>query len=639
MDKINHIKQLANRLNSSLDLHYQIGIKLGIDLEELRIYDEIREIINSIISKIDSIMEKQPIIVNYMNQIQRHFNNINNQLPYKQNLQIQIETLPNKELYKNNLIKSLSTLKNIFKQFKFDFDLFIKLNFFSGNIVIIGANGSGKTSFANILKNNLDNNGIVISAQRVLRIPNFNAIPNPSQTLNQLKQSQVQDKTAKSEQSYSVLQSEFGIILQHLLADNIARNNEYVKKARECGEKGEEIPKPPTTNLVKTINIWNELIKHRLIDTEDGLNIIVKTSESSSYSAIQMSDGEKVVLYLVAQVLQAPQNGFIVVDEPEMHLHKSILYKLWDRLEKERKDCIFIYLTHDLDFAVSRTTAKKVWIKSYIPPNKFEIEDVPSNEIPENLMIELLGSRKTILFCEGEKGSLDAKIYQLLFPNFTVMPVGSCNSVINYTIAYNKLPNTYSKSVGIIDADFRSQEEIDNLKANNIFVLNFAEIENILLIEDFLKLLGANLLIEDIENVINNIKNKVLRKLDQEKELQASRYVVAKINHYFSKSYIEKANNIEEVENKYKEFIDQVNITEWYSKRIEEINRIVGDKAYLEAIKIFNNKGLRQIVNEEFKIKDFINRAITFLNKSDKGKNILYSVFPQELIEKHLDSE
>jgi len=48
---------------------------------------------------------------------------------------------------------------------------------------------------------------------------------------------------------------------------------------------------------------------------------------------------------------------------------------------------------------------------------------------------------------------------------------------------------------------------------------------------------------------------------------------------------------------------------------------------------------LRQIVNEEFKIKDFINRAITFLNKSDKGKNILYSVFPQELIEKHLDSE
>ncbi|GHV17087.1 hypothetical protein FACS1894169_11730 [Bacteroidia bacterium] len=83
---------------------------------------------------------------------------------------------------------------------------------------------------------------------------------------------------------------------------------------------------------------------------KDGVNV---------YQPIQMSDGEKVLLFLIAQVLQAPKDGFIVVDEPEMYLHKTILKKLWDRLEKERPDCLFIYLTHDLDFATSGKSSER----------------------------------------------------------------------------------------------------------------------------------------------------------------------------------------------------------------------------------------------------------------------------------------
>ena len=160
-----------------------------------------------------------------------------------------------------------------------------------------------------------------------------------------------------------------------------------------------------------------------------------------SYPAYLMSDGEKVVLYLISQVLQAPKNGFIIVDEPEIYLHKTILNKLWNILEKQRQDCIFVYLTHDLDFATSRSTAKKVWIKSFTFPDKWEIENIPENVLPESLLLELLGSRKNILFCEGKKGSNDEKIYNLLFPNYTITPVESCFSVINYTKAFNKIPN------------------------------------------------------------------------------------------------------------------------------------------------------------------------------------------------------
>ena len=264
--------------------------------------------------------------------------------------------------------------------------------------------------------------------------------------------------------------------------------------------------------------------------------------------------------------------------------------------------------------------------------------DVPSNEIPENLMMELLGSRKTILFCEGKRGSIDEKIYKILFPNFTIIPVESCTSVINYTKAYNKVPNTYSKAIGIIDRDFRSQEEIEDLKQNNIFVLDFAEIENLFLLEDFLELAGKKWDVLNIKQSINNIKRKVIEELGKQKEMQISRYITAKLNYYFSNSSIEKANNITEVKERYEKFISQVDIDKWYSEREEHIDRIILEEDYLKAIKIFNNKGLKQKVNEEFKIKNFLERAINLLNALDEAKEILYSVFPEEVLSEHNSS-
>lgn len=72
-----------------------------------------------------------------------------------------------------------------------------------------------------------------------------------------------------------------------------------------------------------------------------------------------MSDGERVIFYLIGQCLAAPENGIIVIDEPELHLHKSIQIPLWSEIEKLRNDCLFVYLTHDVDFASAKENSKK----------------------------------------------------------------------------------------------------------------------------------------------------------------------------------------------------------------------------------------------------------------------------------------
>ncbi|WP_161565226.1 AAA family ATPase [Campylobacter jejuni] len=77
-----------------------------------------------------------------------------------------------------------------------------------------------------------------------------------------------------------------------------------------------------------------------------------------------MSDGERAILYLIMYVL-CIEEKIILIDEPELHLHPSLTNKLWDVLEKHRQDCLFIYITHDLNFASSHTNSDKFWIKSY----------------------------------------------------------------------------------------------------------------------------------------------------------------------------------------------------------------------------------------------------------------------------------
>ena len=63
------------------------------------------------------------------------------------------------------------------------------------------------------------------------------------------------------------------------------------------------------------------------------------------YKAGAMSDGERVCLYLIAQCLITPDNYIIVIDEPEIHLHTSIMKRLWDDIERCSPNKTFVYIT------------------------------------------------------------------------------------------------------------------------------------------------------------------------------------------------------------------------------------------------------------------------------------------------------
>lgn len=503
--------------------------------------------------------------------------------------------------------EQLSGISNLIEIYSF----YKALGFAQRNTVLVGANGCGKTSLANLLQKSLNvSDGIVIPAQKLLIFPTFANTPNFASARTHFEKYQkyisndkvsfdakgMEDYDWTSTKSYA---SEVVKIMGMLLGERQV----CINRASSRYKQGEQVPTRDFMGVLDdVIDIWNSLIEHRTLMCNDNNELKIKYNDTV-YDAHQMSDGERVIIYIAGRVLFAPRNGIIIVDEPELHLHKSIANKLWDILENKRPDCRFIYFTHDLDFATSRN-CQKAWIRNFNYPNKWSIELISESEIPEELLLKLLGSRKPILFCEGKQESLDRRVFEIIYPKFTIQPVGTCKNVINYTRAYNHVANTYCKAFGIIDKDFRTDTQLECLSKDYIFSYDIAEIENLFLSEDFVNEY-ASIKHEAIN--IQDIKNKVIAEFSNHIESQISFYISAYINFTFNESHIRQASTIAGVKANYHDFTSKINIEKLYTDRKNDLQQIINTNNYAKLITVANDKGLLKIVAQSFGLKGVMN--------------------------------
>lgn len=538
------------------------------------------------------------------------------------------------KIFKNNLemFKTHTNYNSNTVLYKFYKDL----GFFSQNIVIVGANGSGKTSLVDILKQAMDGrDGVVIPAHKLLIVPTFDSTPNFDASSNEYYQNQntiIDNRpTFKASQStdlpYNEVQkygSEFKFLLKMLLAERGNKRNKFCDGVLDNQDvKKEEL----ISKLDEAISIWNNLIEHREMFCDNNGNLKIRDKRrEEEYDAFKMSDGEKIALFLIGKVLLAKDESIIIVDEPEMYLHKSIVDKLWNKLENERLDCLFVYLTHDLDFASNRQ-GLKYWIQDFHYPNIWDIEPLPENEIPENLLMKLLGSRKKILFCEGRKDSLDVQIFETLYPNYTITPVSSCKDVINYVRSFNKIPNRNVEAIGFIDRDFRNQPQLEKFESEKIYSYSVAEIENLFMIKEFIGKY-AEFKSESID--FTELENKALKLLEKDKMIQTSAYVSSNVNYNFSESHVKRGNDLDSLKVNLEVFLSKLNLENVFDERMKLLEQIIIDKDYAKVIMYYNNKGLLNIMEDLLSLKPntFRFKALEFLRINEDAKKILRSYLP-----------
>ena len=327
--------------------------------------------------------------------------------------------------------------------------------------------------------------------------------------------------------------------------------------------------------------------------------------ESADYSASEMSDGERAVFYILGQVLSANEGSILIFDEPELHIHKSIISNLWDEIEKLRPDCSFLMITHDIEFAATRV-AKKYVIRNYYSNPAWDISEIPDSELDEQTITLILGSRKPILFVEGEKTSLDMETYRLCYPEWTVIPKGSCKDVIQAVSSLRKLnedmPILNIRCAGIVDRDTRDSSQIQELEEQGIKVLRYSEIENIfslssvanevLKIEGFTNSELTNKQEQFKVKLLGHIKNELSG--DKLEEFVIKR-IHRRIDTYLKNIDLSSTQNSNEMKGKliYEvSFLTDSKINEWISEMRNEIQAYINDEDIDGLLCIYENKGL-----------------------------------------------
>ena len=509
------------------------------------------------------------------------------------------------------------------------------------SIIIIGANGTGKTRLGTWLdlQSPLREKSLRISAQKSLTMPtsvNYKgideALPNflyGHQDVHQdAKLSYKIHSKWNNKKAATHFLNDFEKLMIYLFSEAADTNAIYVHQSRESVQRIE----PPPTKISTLKEVWESLLPHRELII-GGAQVKTKLkgdiSQNNAYSSSEMSDGERVVFYLIGACLSAPENGLIIIDEPEIHLHKSLQYPLWQTLEKLRNDCLFAYITHDIDFATSQPEATKIWLKNY-DGKSWEWEKIDkNNDLPEDLLLEVMGSRRKVIFVEGDNGSYDLSLYRVLFPEHLVVPRGGCLKVINDVKALKKIPSLHHlEIIGIIDRDRRVDEEIFSLQEDSIYVLSVAEIENLFCTEEIISIC-CEWLSRDFSKDIKKIKEKIFNSFIDEIDNQISMKVVSEVK--FKLNLVsEKCKGRDEIKRNLNSLIDGIDIDHIYSECELLFNDIVSNKKFSELLKFYNRKNLNNHVSNVLEIRNipyFIIRKAMFDDNKNKIKEALSDYF------------
>lgn len=487
-------------------------------------------------------------------------------------------------------------------------------------ITVIGANGAGKTRFCQQIIKDCGDRAFIMSALRAI-------FPETRKNERNGSIDMLFDEADKGSPLFtSEANSEFEKVLFLLLHDEFLELLNFKAQAFDSDKV-----KLPVTKLDNVVRRWEEIFPKNKILREGGKLLFKSESGEDKYNSLRLSDGEKAVLYYLGCVQYACPNAVILIDDPGVFIHRSIMHVLWNAIEQMRPDCTFVYNTHDVDFAASRVDNTGIWVKSFDARKNawdYEILDLDRG-LSEEIYIDLLGSRKPVLFVEGDNThSIDFKLYQLVFAEYTIKPLGSCNKVIESTRSFNDLAGFHHlDSHGIVDRDRRSEKEVEYLRNKKILVPDVAEVENIMLLPDIVKTVARRRK-KDPTEVFYKVSQSIINMFKRECRQQALQHVRHRVKRDVEMHIDKRFSNINALEDHMMDLINEIRPRAMYEQLCRDFHEYIDKNDYLCVLRVFNQKSMLPACNVAGlcgfeKIEKYINYVLYLLKEDGSDAEII----------------
>ena len=352
-------------------------------------------------------------------------------------------------------------------------------------LFVLGANGSGKSGLISRLFNDHNQSAKRISAHRQTWFTSntLDLTPHGRESLESNIRSQDQQDYSRWRQEYAAERA--GAAIYDLLDADTMLARTIANLVRD-GEIAAAQAKVKSPSPIQAVNDLLQLSNLPIeISIEKRQKVVASRNGSAAYSVAELSDGERNAFLIAADILTAESGTLILIDEPERHLHRSIISPLLSLLFEKRKECAFVVSTHEVMLPVDNPAAQTLLVRSCeyesSRPRSWTCDLLPPEaSIDDELKRDILGARQRIVFVEGTAKSLDVPLYSLLFPQVSVIPKSSCRDVEHAVRGLREAAKMHwLHAWGIVDNDRRSEEDIERLRKLGVHALSHFSVESI----------------------------------------------------------------------------------------------------------------------------------------------------------------
>jgi len=263
--------------------------------------------------------------------------------------------------------------------------------------------------------------------------------------------------------SFSRLRDRFQDTLHSIFRTVRSRRESIALRFEELSRNREQIQHERATDVLDRLDrdfpdpiavfkrAFSQLLAPKvLLDPDPKTQQLFYSSEGQSFPIASLSSGEREVINIVFDfLLRSPSDCIVVFDEPELHLHPELSYKLIQTLKGIGQRNQFILCTHSPDIITASLDNSVVFVAPFKAEGVNQAipvrEDDQTNEALKRLgqSIGIVALGKKLVLVEGATSSLDKQTYGAIlrdrFPNLVLVPSGGRSVISSFELLHKQV--------------------------------------------------------------------------------------------------------------------------------------------------------------------------------------------------------